>query len=475
MLKIKQLQFLFIPTLLTVLLCSCNQDFKSDDYTAYFGGEVINPTSPYVLFYKDSKIIDSIKIDENNRFFKKFDSLTPGMYTFRNEPQYQYVFFDKNDSLMVHIDGKNFDDSVVFCGRGDEKNNFLMELYLKNENDKKNIFEIFDYDVTKFNKNIDSAFVSAENFYNSKKEKIKWNEEFDIYAKAALNFHYYSKKELYPLVHNMRTGENIYDELPKNYYSYRKEIDFNNKNLTDYSPFVVYLSYLLNNMGSINFHNHYSDSELVLKTNINKLNITDSLIKDEKVKNYILDNIAFTYFIEDQNIANNKTFLENYKKYSSNKRNDNEILKIGKTIQLLKSGNPLPEIKLIDRHGTEISSDTFSNSKTVIFFWTKNATAHFLEAHKRAKQLKLKYPDYNFIGINLDNDQSNWLLELNKVNYDGITELRSANFEEIKTKWAIMKVYRTIVLNNNGTINNAFTDLFNVDFKENLESRPFKE
>ncbi len=469
MLNTKQFQFLFALPLFTMLLSSCNQEFKSNDYTAYFGGEVINPTSPYVLFLKDSKVIDSIKIDKDNRFFIKFDSLTPGMYTFKNEPQYQYVFFDKNDSLMVHINNKNFDDSVIFCGRGDEKNNFLMDLYLKNENDKKNIFDVFDYDVHRFNKNIDSSFVSADKLYKAKKDKIKWSDGFDVYAKAALDFHYYSKKELYPLVHSMRTGENIFDKLPKDYYSYRKSIDFNNKKLTDYSPFVMYLSYLLNNMGSINYHNHYSDSELALKTNINKLNVADSLIKDNKVKNYILDNIAFTYFIEDQNIENNKTFLEVYKKFSSNKSNNNEILEIGKTIQLLKSGNSLPEIKLIDESGTEISSNSFANQKTVIFFWTKNATAHFIEAHKKARALKLKYPDYNFVAINLDSNQADWLLELNKVRSEGVTELRSANFEEIKTSWAIMKVYRTIVLNANGTINNAFTNLFDSDFTENLK------
>lgn len=469
MLKYKQFQFLLILPLFIFLLSSCNNEFKSNDYTAYFGGEVMNPTSPYLLFLKDSKVIDSIKIDKNNRFFIKFDSLTPGMYTFKNEPQYQYVFFDKNDSLMVHINGKNFDDSVVFCGRGDEKNNFLMELYLMNENDKKNIFEVFDYEVQHFNNNIDSTYLATETFYKKQKEKIKWNNAFDVYAKAALDFHYFSKKELYPLVHNMRTGENIINKLPKDYYSYRKDIDFNNKKLADFSPFVMYLSYFLNNKGSINFHNHYTDSELVLKTNINKLNVADSLIKDTKVKNYILDNIAFTYFIEDQNIDNNKTFLETYKKLSSNKSENNEILKIGKTIQLLKTGNALPEIKLINERGTEISSNTFARSKTVIFFWTKNATAHFLEAHKRAKELQLKYPDYNFVAINLDNNQSNWLLELNKVKHDGITELRSADFDEIKNNWAIMKVYRTIVLDKNGSINNAFTNLFNADFKENLK------
>ncbi|MBC8882761.1 hypothetical protein H9X57_03310 [Flavobacterium piscinae] len=47
--------------------------------------------------------------------------MAPGMYTFKYEPEYQYVYFDKNDSLMVRINPVEFDESIVYCGRGDEK------------------------------------------------------------------------------------------------------------------------------------------------------------------------------------------------------------------------------------------------------------------------------------------------------------------------------------------------------------------
>ena len=351
---IKQLYFsTFI--VLSLFLNSCKNEFKSDDYTAYFGGEVNNPTSPYILFCKNSEVIDTIKIDENNRFFIKFDSLAPGMYTFKNEPEYQYVYFDKNDSIMVHINSKDFDESIVFCGRGDEKNNFLMELYLKNEHDKSNLFEVFDYDIPKFNKNIDSTYSLTKKFYSTKKEELKWSDEFDIYAKGALDFNYYSKKELYPVIHKARTGIDILDSLPSNYYDFRKKIDFNSTELANFSPFVMYLSNMLNNTGSINYHNHFSDVDLALKTNINKLNIADTLIKNEMVKNTILNNIAFTYLLEDQNMINNQKFLDIYHKFSTDKSKKNEILKIGNAIQLLKVGNELPEITLIDQNKNLIS------------------------------------------------------------------------------------------------------------------------
>jgi len=191
-----------------------------------------------------------------------------------------------------------------------KKNNFLIELYLNNEKDKNSMFPVFDYDIDKFQKTIDSSYQVAQKFYTTKKEEIKWNDDFDKFAKSSVDLPHYSKKELYPIIHKMRTGEDVYEKIPKNFYAYRKSIDCNNVALSTYSPFVNYLSHMLNNMSTINYHNHFTEVDLALKTNINKMNIADTLIKNEKIKNTILNTIAFQYLLEDQNIVNNNLFIE---------------------------------------------------------------------------------------------------------------------------------------------------------------------
>ena len=107
--------------------------------------------------------------------------------------------------------------------------------------------------------------------------------------------------------------------------------------------------------------------------------------------------------------------------------------------------------------------------KTVIFLWTENLSSHMLAAHKKIHALKALHPDYQFIGINLDNDQEVWKAKLTQLNYAEITEYRCTNFEYLKANWAIMKVHRTIVLDQNGAIKNAFTNLFDVNFEKELE------
>lgn len=460
--------FLLLTSSVLALIYSCNKAYKGDNFTAYFGGEVTNPNNPYILFCRNSEVIDSAKIDENNRFFIKFDSLTPGLYTFKNEPEYQYVYFDKNDSIMVRINAEDFDNSIIFCGRGDQKNNFLMEMYMKNEDDRSKLFDVFDYSIANFSKNIDSSYASKKKFYTTKKEAIKWSDDFDKYAKATIDFHHYSKKEMYPTAHMMRTGEDIYEKLPTDFYDYRKVIDYNDVQLSGFSPFVNYLSYMLNNVSTIHYHNHYSPLDLALRTNVKKLNFADSLIKNKAVKNVILNNIAFTYLLEDQNMVNNKIFLDTYHKFSTDKSKKNEIVKIGNAIQLLKIGNPLPKVELVDSSNHLISSNDILKKKTVIFLWTENLSSHMIAAHKKIQALKAKHPDYQFIGINLDKDQDVWKDKLTHMNYPEITEYRCTNFEDLKAKWAIMKVHRTIVLDQNGAIKNAFTNLFDVNFEKEL-------
>lgn len=429
----------------------------------------MNPNNRYILFCKDSKVLDTIVLNPDNTFFKKFDSLTPGLYSFKHEPEYQYIYFDKNDSLMVRINSQDFDESITFCGRGDEKNNFLMELFLKNEHDRNVMFNVFDEEVAQFNKKIDSSYLSKKKFYDTKKEKIGWDDNFDQYAKGMLDFYHYSKKELYPVVHNMRSGENIEKDLPSNFYDYRKDIDFNHKEFTNFSPFVRYLSNMMNNLSTNEKWADRSPVDKAFLTNSKKLQIADSIFKNEKIKNTVLDNITFNYLLEDQNIVNNKKFLDQYHSLSTDKNQHNEIKKIGDAIQSLKENNPLPNANLVTLSNKVVSIKSQINKKTVIFFWTKNLESHFVAAHKRVLDLQKRHPDYDFISVCVDDNQAKWQSLLKNYKFDGIREYRVQNFEDVKNNWVVNKIHRTMIINADGTIKNAFVSLFDVKFESNLK------
>lgn len=463
---IKKYYFFLLPFLFTSFI-SCDRTFDDDNYEAYFGGEIINPQNNFVLFLKDDKVIDTIYLDKNNRFLHKFDSLAPGLYTFKHLPEYQYIYFEKNDSLMVRLNSLDFDNSIAFCGRGDEKNNYLIDLYLNNEQDRATLYEVLDREVNCFIKNIDSTYKIRKSHYLKRKAEIAWSEGFDEIAKAGIDFHHYYKKELYPYAHKYKTGHDISKSLPKNFYDYRKNINYNNGELTNFSPFIKYVNIMLSNISNEQSNGKFD--EMSLENNILKLSIADTLIKNQKTKNTILNSIAYMYLLEDQNMYNNKKFIDKYLQLSTDKEQQEEVSEIYNSVKKLNIGNQLPVVQLIDKELKPVSlKDLTSNKESVIFFWTSHADSHLRAVHKRVREFQKKYPEVNFVAVNVDDTNENWLKAIKNNNLNEVTELKSTSFEEIKKLWVITKIHRTIILDKNGTIKKGFSNLFDVNFEKDL-------
>lgn len=450
---------------LLLILSSCS---KEENYTAYFGGQVLNPRTPYVLFSKDNKVIDTIPLDKNNNFFIKFDSLTPGLYSFKHDPDYQYVYFDKNDSIIVSINTADFDQSLVFSGRGEKKNNFMMDMFIQQETDRHKAYDVYNYGYDRFKKTIDSTFNLRQAFYKKNKDEIKWSSGFDFYAQSRLKLNYYTKREYYPYIHARRTGEEVKSQLPKDFYSYRKTINFNDPKLTNFSPFLRYLTAMLNNMSITRSYKNGDVKEDALRDNIVKLKIVDSMFSNKIAKNEVLNTIAFNYLLEDQNIVNNQKFLEQYLKLSTDNSPDNEIKKIGEAIQKLKEGSKLPEISLVDSTNKAFDIDNDIEKETVIFFWTSCARAHLENVYQKVQALKKQHPNINFIAVNVDTD-AEWKKTMGKYSFDDAQQLRAIDFNILRDKWVITKINRTIILNGDGTIKNAFTNLLDEQFGSYLK------
>jgi hypothetical protein len=438
-----------------------------ENHVAYFGGEIENPKNNFVVFMKNDKVVDTFYLDENNRFFHKFDSLTPGLYSFKHDPEYQYVFFDKNDSLMIRLNSNDFDNSLMFCGRGDEKNNFMMELYLKDMKLKNDLFDVYEQPEKVFSKYIDSSNQNIKNLYNKRKAFINWSEEFDEVAKTNILLNYAYKKEVFPIVHEFKTGENIKTDLPKSYYNYRKKIDVNQANLLYYSPFINYMTSMLNNIVLTKSKGNLDD--MSLENNIKKLEIIDTLIKNKHVKNLVVNNIANMYLLSDQCSINNGKFFTLYSKMVSNENMKAKVMKTANNIQKLRNNNVLPEINVLDTNNKKVQISKLITKKTIIYFWTKQSDSHSFYSHKKVDELKAKYPDIQFIAININNTQEDWLKEIKTKKYSNSIELRALDFEELQNKWVINKVYRTLIINKNGTINNAFVSLFDANFESYLQ------
>jgi hypothetical protein len=142
--------------LIALVFASCSQD-KEKSPNVFFAGEIVNPTSEKVFLFKNDKVLDSALLDENNRFSFQLTAIEEGLHHFNHGPENQYVFLESGDSVQIRLNTIDFDESLVFSGEGAAINNFLIDLFLANEDEEKSIYaSYFQMEPAEFDQRIET-------------------------------------------------------------------------------------------------------------------------------------------------------------------------------------------------------------------------------------------------------------------------------------------------------------------------------
>jgi thiol-disulfide isomerase/thioredoxin len=78
-----------------------------------------------ILFIKNNKVIvKEIKVEGDGHFATSFD-VKEGMYQLYDGSEYTDLFLKNGFDLKLKMDAKNFDESIVYSGKGAAENNYL--------------------------------------------------------------------------------------------------------------------------------------------------------------------------------------------------------------------------------------------------------------------------------------------------------------------------------------------------------------
>ena len=431
-----------ISFFLIILIIGCKSEYKT-----FISGKIIKPTNNEIQLLKDEKVIKNININNEGIFSTSIDDLNDGLYNFVHLPEFQYLIVNKGDSLVLRLNSLDFDESLVFSGKGASKNNYLIDVFLEHEKDENYVKKNYKSSRLIFKNIIDSLLKKKIKHYSG--YNFKNNFISDLIINHAILIPLYSHIENYIIINKNNHSKNI-----QYFNKYRKEINLNINELSHFKPYLDYIT-----LKSIN--ESFSDKkgyDYNLNFNLLRLNYIKNQISNETIKTKLLRYIAYDYLLEEKLLINIDQFIYEFLKISENENTNSEVSILYKNITLLQVGKKFPEIKLFNENkivnGTEINV----NNKNIFVFWSYDQNAHQVNLFSKINIFSDKYSNYYFNLININKDSLKWKNNYsNKFYNNRIKNFRAVNFESMSKKMILNNLNKVIITEDNGIIKKILT------------------
>ncbi len=445
---------------------SCTVD-KKESAHALIGGEIINPKDDYVKIFKNGKILDSTKLDKNNRFYFNFPKTTSGLYYFSHGREYQYFYLEPNDSLMIRLNTLDFDESLAFCGAGAVKNNLLLKLFLINEKNKETSSKSLNLSPEEFLKKQQEILQKKKDLAQKIKQTnaITFSKAFETILDVEINYPTYIAKELYPVNYLKQKQLDSFPKLSPDFYAFEKKLDFNNEKLIGNRNYYLFLdSYFVRKTFLEYFEKRGKNIPNSKKKDfiLHKLDHIKNTIKNAKVRDNLLQYNIIQYAYENPMDINVLDAFKDYFKDLTDVDFKNELNRIISNFARLAQGKPAPKIYLHDSQDNITSIAKLANEKktTVFYLWTVEATQYITKMNARINALKKAFPKVNFIAINIDKPDTNWLTIAKEKGLSTTHLYQLENTADLTKQLSMTSLSHVIVTTPAGKIITAFENLF---------------
>ncbi len=461
--KNNTLIFLKLIILVNILFFFNSCNYKDRD-VFFLGGEIINPSSSSVNVYRNNIKIDSIELDEENKFFKQINNVNSGIYRIEHLPEYQNILVDKGDSIWIRANAEDFNESLSFTGKGSSKNNFLIDIsnYLNNEDDY--LSNMYSQNSIRFRGIIDSLFKEKENIWKDFITSGDQSKLTEKVTKSSIVYSYANRLERYALLR----GSNWSSSDSKEYFSYRGDLNLNDRDLILFEPYITYLMNYFNKSvldSSQVYFNQKSKTEFSIK----KLVLIDTEINNQDLKNILSRATAIEELLNFKNHNFHERFIGYYSYINSSQTYYDEIIRLHKDINKMQIGNKLPEINLMNFNQNIISSNgVFINKKTLIYFWSQTQMNHYRRTIRRINELKDRFPQYRYVGICIQpyNDLVSQAQTILNVAIDD--QFSFTDFEKSSKDWVLTYLNKAIIIDRKSKIIDGFGNLFSNSIEQSL-------
>lgn len=295
-----------------------------------------------------------------------------------------------------------------------------------------------------------------------------YSPEFLEIARATTILDNYQRKEWYPFPHFIKDKLSFIEQLPEDFYSFRKNVDINNANLTELYSFRRYLNSYIDHLTFLRYGKNQEYKRTSYIHNHHKIKIIDSLITNEKLKNRLLTQVSRLFIANSNNSDHVQKIFTEIKQVATSQTTSENIDALFENNKNMQAGNAIPAVLVVDTDASEKTLGNIIVKPTVFYFWSYNRKAHMNNSHSRASNLERKYPEFNFIAININDENDKWLRLVEKNKFDRSKEYRFSQKEQASKQLMLTDINKTIVLDKNGVILNSHANLHNANFENEL-------
>lgn len=425
----------YIFILILVLLASSCFNSKNKKET-WLSGEIMGPASKYVILYKDRKVVDTLPLDENNRFCYLFpDDMEEGIFTFRHDYgayyETQMFFIEKGDSLQFLLNSSDFDESLMYSGKGAIANNYLMLLFLEKRQNNKLPRQYYKTGPEDFTQKTDSIRWSQNKSLKQLKDQGDITDKFYDFAKSVIQYSSYDLREHYLYLAN-KYKHNYKWEITPEFLAYRDSTDMNDASLQNY---YIYQYFLIDCLRNLTVEKCLSDSDgrdcfdLNTRANrIKRIKITDSLIKLPGIRSRILTRIGARLIVDskvDEDVDWVLDYMENLPNYDEM---DLERIRLLASVHKRQFIGNVADLNLMGPGQNQIKIGDLLTHPTVFFFWSIRHERLLKYQSERIQAIQNQFPDLNYVGVNIDNK---------------VVDLKDADIQEMYRKYPFLE-YRVV-------------------------------
>ncbi|MGJ8684627.1 MAG: TlpA family protein disulfide reductase [Nonlabens sp.] len=461
--------YCFLPVV-ALLLFSC-EDPKNEE--TFLSGKIINPHKDYVVLNDFNGLNDTIPLAENGSFSKTYKNLGAGLYTFSHPHEYQSIYLSPGDSVTLRLNTKAFDETIAFSGNRSKENNYLINLYIEIEKEDRKFLKNYQLSHVEFKKTLDSITGARLSNLEKLSKEHQFDEEFVCHAKQYIEFSSWAKMERFALVHYGKNDFLRSDELPENFYSYRKEFKINQQALLNNIAYRPYVNALISNLSFSNLAKELGSGALVnrrsFKYHEKRLHIIDSLFSKGTIKDIYAANDTQQFIMNRKNASEINDLVAVFLKMTDDVELKKRITTMAATYIKLDPGNEMPNIVIQNTDKKSLLLSDRVTKLSVLYFWSDDEQEYAIRVHDKIKDLKIKYPEIDFISINLDNsDEDKWEEAYGRYEFNKEAEYQILNTSPVTAQLALRNDNRSMVIDKNLTIIDPSINLFHYQIETTL-------